>query len=404
MLCKNCGKEAISGTLLCPNCGAKLEADFVKPGFEQIKDGNIDPIPESMRYENMNSQVNDNAWSGESFENRGYTQSEYSLADMPEKKVKRKRPLWLAIICSMFTFVLSIVLFAFCLTLLYVSVITSSISGVINTFSSKASSYSEVPVGDILNKFDGSNEYDSDVTLSEYIYDKLPASDKLNTTEEDIAEMIDNPSISEFVNGVMDDYIGVMTGELDEASVTNESIIQVVKDNEELVETTIGRELSDDDYDKIDSRLNSVNFENNTKITSSSAEEISGGIKSVLNLVRSGINSKGVIFASLGIAIGIVLLLILILNLHKPYLVFWHAGVCATISAAIGFATSAVVNGVVNELDSSERTYALMMMRLLGNPQDKMSSYSAIFLTVGIVLIVVYAVIAISRKILSKRV
>lgn len=402
MICKNCGNETTMETIFCSKCGAKLESDFVRPEFNQTDGISDDPIPENMRYESMNEQNNDNTWSGEGADNGGYSQSEYRLADLPVKKEKKKRPLWLALICSMFSFVFGMILFILCVTLLYAAVINSSISEVRSTFSSSGDArFSEIPVGEILNKFDSSKEYDSDVTLSQYVYDKLPEADKANTTEEDMAELINNPSISDFVNGVMDDYIGVMTGENDEASVTNESIIQVVKDNEKLVEAAIGRELSDEDYKKIDNRLDSIGFEDNTKIKGSN--EAAGEIQSVLRIARMILDNTKMIFVVLGVAIGIVLIILLLLNLNKPYRVLRHAGACTIMSAVIGFATASVFDMLLRELGSSERASFEMVMRFIGNPQDKISSYSGYFLTIGIVLMVVYTVIAISRKILSSR-
>lgn len=405
MVCGICGKEISGTSKFCPFCGGKVSNEYngVKEEWNSVVGESAQTSTDNTEYTDSEEYGDNGAARNHIKYERMQSQSEYSLADMPVKKKrhKRKRPFWLAAICTAFSILFAWVLFSLCLTLLYCTVFSRAASDVMSVYSSNSTNFSEIPVGQILNRFDSSGDYEDDVTLSEYVYDKLPAKDKENTTEEDIAEMIDNPSISEFVGEVMDDYMKVMTGRTDEASISNDRILQVVRENEKLVETAIGRDLSESDYRAIESKLDEANFEENTTISNHHGDFADDlpAIRSVYKIM----DNPTLVFVGLGIAIGVILFIILLLNLHKPYVVFRYLGVCTVLAAGIGYATGAVFNWAINELGERERVSFNMVLGLMGNPQNRIMTNSTFFLIAGIVLIAAYIVIAVLLKTVSGR-
>lgn len=104
------------------------------------------------------------------------------------------------------------------------------------------------------------------------------------------------------------------------------------------------------------------------------------------------------IFTILGVAIAIVAVIIVLFNMHKPYLVLLNTGICSVVSAGIGYLFGVVFNMLLNELEEQSEGYAEFALGVMGNPQDRITTVTAVFLGVGIALIVVYNVIAIIRR------
>lgn len=395
MICKNCGREIYDVGKLCPYCGTKLESEFVNCSdyYETENAGNdSNGAGRGEEYYNNAGGFADNG------NEAGYRGEDYVLADIPEKKKRGKRPLWLSIICALLSFALSVVLFIFCVAIMFFISFNRSLDDSRSVFSSgTARTISEIPVGQVINSLDGSKDYGSDVTLSEYVYDKLPSADKANTSAEEIAEIIDNPAISAYVNGVLDDYMKVLSGEAESASISNDRILDVVRDNEELVESAIGREIKEEDYARIENKLDSLNLEEHTEISVSGSEEAGKAIE----FVRDIINNRKAIVARMAVAIAVILILLVVLNLHKPYVVMRHMGVCMIFAAAIGKIISYAYDVVLKEAGAREQAAVGMVMNLLGSPMDNISSVAGIFLIVGIILVAVYVAAAILRKIIS---
>lgn len=395
MICKNCGREIYEVGTLCPYCGTKLESEFVNcSDYYETENARNDSngAGRSDEYYNNAGGFADNG------NEAGYRGEDYVLADIPERKKRGKRPLWLSIICALLSFALSVVLFIFCVAIMYFISFNRSLDDSKSVFSSgTARTISEIPVGQVINSLDGSKDYGNDVTLSEYVYDKLPSADKANTSAEEIAEIIDDPAISGYVNGVLDDYMKVLSGEAESASISNDRILDVVRDNEELVEKAIGREIKEEDYTRIENKLDSLDLEEHTEISVSGSEEAGKAIE----FVRDIINNRKAIVTRMAVAIAVILILLVVLNLHKPYVVMRHMGVCMIFAAAIGKITSYAYDVVLKEAGAREQAAVGMVMNLLGSPMDKISSVAGIFLIVGIILVAAYVAAAILRKIIS---
>ncbi|MBQ8280817.1 MAG: zinc ribbon domain-containing protein [Lachnospiraceae bacterium] len=408
MICRSCGREIINeNSKFCIYCGAQIISDF-NEGFNQTESG----TPEFTGYENPQPQYEDvqpqynndytqyddarGQYNNTDTQYNNMQQAGYNLADVPREKVKKKRPWWLAFICGVLTTILSVVLFIFMLSLLFSSSLLGS--------GLKSMKYGELPVGTFLKEIDDSREWDDDTTLGEYIYYKIPESDRENMSEEDFEELIEESSMIEFVEDLTSDIFAVYFGQKDEARVSTKDIIELVEDNEEFIEEAMGRELKDSDYDKIERELEEIGFEEEFVITSEDVKEDMGAdedIETFWEVIRI-LSNPTVIFISLAVAIGVVLVLILICNLHKPRCVFNYAAVTAIISAGFGILTTKAFDMLLNELSGEERSYMGMFLGFLGNPHDRLMSNSMIFLFVGIGLIVVNIILGVVSKAVSR--
>ncbi|MGN0166379.1 MAG: hypothetical protein ACI39R_09390, partial [Lachnospiraceae bacterium] len=315
----------------------------------------------------------------------------YSLADMPEqKKKKRKRPLWLSFICTTISVILSICLFCMCMgQLVFISMFKSG-----TPLKSKNAELSKLNVGFIVNSLDTSKEYDDDITLSEFIYQQIPKSDRNNISEKDIAEMIDDPGIRDFMDDILNGYVEVLTGEEKETSFTNDDIITLIGDEEELIEEVLGRDLKSSDYKSIEKFLDDINFEENANIASHYDQETRETLKPLADFIQ---NSDSMILGC-WIMIGVLMLLILLLNLHKPTAVLNYGGVCAVISGGLAVALSQTMEMVIKSMDKRAKAMIDLALGVFGNPQDKFMTYGMIFLGVGLGMIVVCAIIRVIRR------
>ena len=216
MICRSCGREIINeNSKFCIYCGAQIISDF-NEGFNQTESG----TPEFTGYENPQPQYEDvqpqynndytqyddarGQYNNTDTQYNNMQQAGYNLADVPREKVKKKRPWWLAFICGVLTTILSVVLFIFMLSLLFSSSLLGS--------GLKSMKYGELPVGTFLKEIDDSREWDDDTTLGEYIYYKIPESDRENMSEEDFEELIEESSMIEFVEDLTSDIFAVYFG------------------------------------------------------------------------------------------------------------------------------------------------------------------------------------------------
>lgn len=369
------------------------------------------PYTDAPKYDNGNYAANSSTVNSNSCVNNqeidnsrqsGFTQAQYVTADFPEqpekhKKAKKtKRPFFVALICGLFTFILSIILFVLMFALLVRTFFDGTKAQSDGSALYSDVSYMSAPVGKLINEIDKSVDLPDDAGLSDYIYEKLPSKDKENTSPKEIGRELEKAKLDSFIMDIVDDIGKGLSGEKDGPIITNDQIIDKIEDNQKAFETIIGRDMTDEDYKKIRKQLDKMELEKNTTIKEGSlkaVEEVPG-----LKLALKAITDPATAYALLGISIGVVLIFIVLFNLHKPSVFIKHAGSAAFCAGSVGLGL-AIAFDLVTELINKDAGMAKLMIDMLFDGlKNVMMINSIIFMGAGFVLIIVYIIIRVIVK------
>lgn len=430
MFCTKCGSIVAEGSKFCTSCGARLDesffgekeetaagkgassifsADFSVDDIrckseegeaEHVSEITLEPVNEeksSACYEN-----NYNTYTGTadtSGTERMNQESAYTLADMPEKmqtKEPKKRSCLVSVICGFFTLVCGLIMFASILSLLLVSVFNKQTSKVLSV-GTNSGNLGDVPVSAIMDEDD--EDYDEDITFAQYVYNNLNEKTKNEVELEDVEKILNDPAINEFFGDVISDYTQVAVGAKEEASISVDSVMELVKESEDIIEDAIGRDMKESDYEKIEKELKKMDIEEKTKVEK--PDSLNSDEEEVVEMIAYFFGNTGAIMLSLlGTAL-VMAVLILLFNLHKPYRPLFHLGYNIVVSAIIGLGVGAAYDMLLDEMDQESVVILNMISGFIGNPQKNITANSIAFLVIGAIILVLWIV---AKVIASKRV
>lgn len=190
--------------------------------------------------------------------------------------------------------------------------------------------------------------------ISEALVDQVNQSMDANLTEEDVAEFFEESGISELVGEKL--ALGldaIMNGE-EIALITNEEIMNFVKENEQLVEDTFDVEITEEDLIKVEDKLEEFDIEENFNtqiITTTIVDMEINPLFELVNALRSFFSVGAIVIVYVATA----LLWFGIFFLNKRQL--WYAGPYLGVPAIIvgvGNAISAVVIKVASSFVPEE--------------------------------------------------
>lgn len=159
--------------------------------------------------------------------------------------------------------------------------------------------------------------------ISEALVDQVNQSMDANLTEEDVAEFFEESGISELVGEKL--ALGldaIMNGE-EIALITNEEIMNFVKENEQLVEDTFDVEITEEDLIKVEDKLEEFDIEENFNtqiITTTIVDMEINPLFELVNALRSFFSVGAIVIVYVATA----LLWFGIFFLNKRQL--WYAG------------------------------------------------------------------------------
>jgi hypothetical protein len=193
--------------------------------------------------------------------------------------------------------------------------------------------------------------------------------------------------------------MGVITGEEDEASITSKMIIDTVKDNEKLINNTLGIKFDDSDYDELEAYLDRMELEKYTTVTDDSID-IPDWVRTLINLFYG---DNITIYVVSGLVIFMMSLLIVLMNLHKPYVVFNYLGINTLITGIAGIVFSQLLAVLFEEIAYAAE-YGEDLINEIGSLlKDILFKDSIIFTAIGIILIIIFIVISVIRKIMIRK-
>lgn len=317
-----------------------------------------------------------------------FVQSNYVTADVPEapvkeKKAKKKRPFVVALICGLLTFVLSLVLFV-AVEALYVRTVFDGLKAQATGESVFGNvSYTEVPLGAVLSQVDEKVELEDDATISDYIYAKIPEEYQEKTNVEEIAEALDKAGLDEDIASIIEKINGVLTGEITEGALfSTDEIINMIETKKDVIEKVTGYTLSDDDFDKIKDNVEKLELEETTDVTKfvEMTEE-----NEIVKVSMTAISKPSYTYIAVGGLIVVLLVLILLLNLNKPYKVFGSLGGTSIVVGALGVA-GAIFSGIILNAISGSGALKTIVTMLSSGLERVMEVNGFIFLGAGVVL------------------
>jgi hypothetical protein len=332
----------------------------------------------------------------------------------------KKRSAEVAIVCNFFSCICGgFILLATILLLLRIFIGSIDIGSTVETVSSISLNDTEL-AGTIAknlgmddegsyNKWVLKDKYgidldDDKISAGEYIFaaiyeNEASTLEQQGIDERDVEKFIEKLDMSSLTDELIDNYMGVITGEEDEASITSKMIIDTVKDNEKLINNTLGIKFDDSDYDELEAYLDRMELEKYTTVTDDSID-IPDWVRTLINLFYG---DNITIYVVSGLVIFMMSLLIVLMNLHKPYVVFNYLGINTLITGIAGIVFSQLLAVLFEEIAYAAE-YGEDLINEIGSLlKDILFKDSIIFTAIGIILIIIFIVISVIRKIMIRK-
>lgn len=255
-------------------------------------------------------------------------------------KPKKKRSVGVAIICTFFSWVLSIVLLGLEVALLVFLVFGGKTISTTVAKEVSSAKLGSMEVGGIMSAVGIKNVEKDDETVAEYVYKHLDKKDKKLTSVEEIEEALNSlEGVEEFTESQIEKYTEALYNGGDTATIEGDEIVDFLKQNEDQMESILGRKPDKKDYKNI-SRIWDNEIESKIRVDE---DKTQGNFATKIVL---GNKTRGII--ALGVLIGVFSLLILLLNLHKPYVVFKYVGIVTIIVGVVGLLSTFLSNILTN--------------------------------------------------------
>lgn len=220
---------------------------------------------------------------------------------------------------------------------------------------------------------------DENSTLADFVYEFLSDTGEFDdVSRRDVAGLLDDLKLKEFMDSVMDSYMAVLAGDSGYASVSRKQLLQLIKDNIPVVERYLHVEVDDEAMREIYSYLEEMDIEEMTMIEASEDMEEIEVLSTVRNILLCDIRIPV-------LSMLLIVLFIMLFNYYRLYAVLSYTGVCSIITAVIGFCIWGVLLIVKNAVHEMPEM-AGVVIEGLGSIILK---NAILFLVAGIVMIVV---------------
>ncbi len=285
MYCKNCGREIDDGMTLCDACcGADLP--------EKADDTALTAAEENESVQTATNTLAEEVTPEESVTEEAIT--EEPVVKEAEKtdvagKVKAKKPYRkLGFGRATLALLLSLLLIATFAAAAVFGVIQKSVSrdnvaSVVESLSVKSLDLSQLRISDLgLEKLDSPDG----VSVSEYIFLNInpEAAEKYNIDAEKIERIIAESTLDEAVSEKLSDYIDFFLYNKEAPELDADDIMDLVKDNEQLVQQITGYLLTRDDYYAIEEELEKLPLES---ISGKALQQKAGNAPLVISYITS---------------------------------------------------------------------------------------------------------------------
>ena len=243
----------------------------------------------------------------------------------------------------------------------------------------------QLEVGDFVNEQKFGNKVSSDATLAEVVYKNLSKSDRKNTSVEAIEEYLNNnEDLKKLLQDKAQNYLDVIAGSEDEASVTTDDIVNFVEENADDLGEVIGRKIKKTDIKNLKKELDKSKIEKNTSVDSDKLDKIP--LKEVVGIFLA--DNMLVIVAILA-ALVLIFLLILLVNLHKPYAAFGIAGIALLIAGAAGMVGVFKAESIMDKLVEKE-SLGSVIKAISGNVKNSLFNSAVLVLIAAVVMFVFF--------------
>jgi hypothetical protein len=228
-------------------------------------------------------------------------------------------------------------------------------------------------------RFNGALGIGDDTSLSEWVYANLDPAvlSEYGITEDQINRVLEKSNLMSFVADKLDDIIGDVYQNDRSAEITSDELVDLIRDNSDVIEKNLGLQLTENDYDKFEDSLDSSN----------DFAEISDGLRPDKALIN-GLHwaSSYYLFALLLVLAAGFLFLTLLINRYDIRRVPRLYGVTA---AAVGafYLIAGVLVTPVGKTIASQLSVDVFLPVL---PQLRLDflKYGAIIAGIGVILII----------------
>lgn len=237
-----------------------------------------------------------------------------------------------------------------------------------------------IRVGDMLNASD------SDMTLSEYIYEGSNPDllKEYSISESDIEEILEDGDLKDFLSEKLSEYSNYIYLGGTAPKVTAREIIKLLEKNEKTFYRITGYQLGEEDYQKIRETLDGGKLDS---LDMSLLEKQYGTVFRTLNI---GLSYGSLLF----LAVMEILLCVWLCVLYRKQIinVFLYTGIAFT-AAGVVMAVSCLFSGRVTETLSAACTFPYQLVEpIVSRMFEKMVQLAAAALAVSIILLIIYTV------------
>ncbi len=393
MICKNCGTTCAETATFCNFCGYKLQVEEPETKIEEEALTEL----QTTFYSNAEEYIE---------QKPTFEETHATLIQSPKKKKrKKKRSFFGRFFGGIFSFLFMLVLIALEVVLLFriscgTIVKTDIISTVVknNPVISEDKDWYSVSVGELASSMGidmDTSELGEDTAVSDVIYEALQEANIDVASKEQVEQMLGEIPLDDFLKDMQDDYLKVLTGEQDSASLKTEDIVGFVEENKQVVKDTLGIEITDEDINQFRSYIEDMDLETTTKMELPKDQEIEIITTTAYYLI--GDNTE--LYKLLAVAIAVVLLLLLLCNTDKMHRVFVYAGIGTVFTGGIYLAVSMATETLLPEMMGEDFAIVANLMTTIGGMVKK---NAILFLGIGVGMFLLYIITEIIVKITPK--
>ncbi len=324
IICPHCGQDVNETAVTCANCGASLELPVAETAEASTPAAPVDRPAEE--------------------------------TTLPPTPTKKGAPVWWRVIRCLFsiplTVLLSVALVAFTVVLAARNITTT------NTVESILK---EVQPTKIIAEAMSEGKTDS---FAEVIYDTYEETFAESGVEEllsqeELQTVLDASTLDEFLTDKTAQYLSAFLNGEGTAAVTKEELLGLVQENEEVIrEVTGGYELTEDDYQILESAIDESGVVEQMDLSQLLPETDTTVVETVQTV------KNGAFYALIALCL-VLVLLIALFNLRGHFLTSLYSGIALLVAGAITSLTLAAEALAVDIIASSGLPFSLDMLSTL---------------------------------------
>ena len=321
-----------------------------------------------------------------------------------EKKIKtrRKRPLPIRILVAIVSFfIFGIIFCCFLLLILGKTIDNLHFERELLIKPFEHAKLGEIKVGGMFNDFKIGKGYDKDADIAECIYKLLPPETKYLFKEEELREAMNaSDALIYFVANKSIDYLYVAAGKDEETCITNEEVMNLIRDYEPIIAGIIGsdRIFSDSLYVSMKDGLEKTNIEKLTRLDRDTVtKELDVNLIEMVDAIKA--MSVAVPIIIIVISVG----LLLILDLRRKRRVFLICGLAAFLSSFFAYVFVVMLNAFTDGAIKRFPYATILLEEIRDFVKNAFVNACATVRSFGLVMILVYAGIRIWQHIRLKK-